>query len=104
MKVTSLPQPFRTACVLGVAVLSATFISSISAKPIPANIDSGLEKLVESNLALKAAPAKGGKSAVGQFNGYVTEEAASYAAAAVSDPDSGRFVVDITVRRQGEFD
>lgn len=104
MKVTSLPRSFRTACVLSVAVLSASFVSSVSAKPIPANIDSGLQKLVESNLALKAQAAKGQERAVGQFNGYASEEAASYAAAAVVDPESGRVVVDITLRRQGEFD
>src|SRR5689334_1607215 len=103
MKVTSLPQTFRTACVLGVAVISATFLHSLSAKPIPDNIDLGLQKLVESNLALKASAAKG-QIAAGQFNGYATEEAASYAEAAVTEPDSGRVVVDITLRGHAKFD
>ncbi len=83
---------------------TAAFIPTLLAKPVPANLGGGLDKLVESNLALKEAAAKGQAKAVGQFDGYATEEAASYAAAAVTDPESGRVMVDITLRGQSKFD
>lgn len=92
----------RLLCTLGCSALLA---SPLCAKPLPENLGNGLDKLVESDLMLKAAAGqKGGAASLAVYNGYATQEAADYAAAAVTDPDSGRFVVDITLRRQGEFD
>jgi hypothetical protein len=57
-----------------------------------------LDKLVESNLALKAAAQqKGSATPLAAYDGWATEEAAGYAASAVVDPDSGRYMVDITL-------
>jgi hypothetical protein len=57
-------------------------------KPVPANLGNGLDKLVESNLALKAgAPAS--------FSGFATAQAASYARMALVDAVTGKYVVDI---------
>jgi hypothetical protein len=58
--------------------------SSLQATPIPQNLGNGLDKLVESNLILKAAQAKGAGN-VGTFNGYATQEAANYASLAMMD-------------------
>lgn len=72
------------------------------AKPIPANLGYGLDKLVESNVALREAAARGGQLR-SSYNGYATQEAASYAASAVSSED-GRFLVDITLTGKVAFD
>src|SRR5689334_23880384 len=64
-------------------------VASMEARPIPQNLAGGLGTLVESNVATKANP----NSA--QFNGYTTEQAANYAANAIQDTETGRFLVDI---------
>src|SRR5437763_8383318 len=57
-------------------------------RPVPDNLGNGLDKIVESNLAVKAgAPAP--------FNGFTTKEAASYASMALRDATTGSYVVDI---------
>ena len=103
MKITSLSFSLKAARLFCTLLCTAALASSLSAKPVPSNIDGGLEKLVESNLALKAAAAKGQANFVGQYNGYATEEAASYAAVAVTESDTGRLMVDVTVRGRGDF-
>src|SRR5437660_12741616 len=97
MMIRKLPQPFHAARAFGVATCLAALITSLTAKPIPSNIDFALEKLVQNNLTVKAA-ATNGQTSAAVYNGYATEEAASYAAAAVTEPDSGRVMVDITLR------
>lgn len=72
------------------------------AKPIPANLGYGLDKLVESDLTLRESAAKGAKPDA-LYNGYATPEAASYAASAISSED-GRFLVDITLNGRLSFD
>jgi len=96
MKFTSNPSRITrgmraTSAVLCVGL--ATLTSAIWARPVPANLGYGLDKLVESDLTLKAA---GGKTKVQLFDGYATEAAASYAARAISAKD-GRFMIDITL-------
>ena len=78
---------------------AALFTASLNAGSIPQNLGYGLDKLVESNLQLKAQGkgAKKGGRVEGAYNGYATEAAADYAAAAITDPSSGRFLVDITL-------
>ncbi len=61
---------------------------------MPQNLAGGLDKLVESNLTLKAAAAKGTAPSV-LYNGYATQEAANYAALAIQDSKTKRFLVDI---------
>jgi hypothetical protein len=80
---------------LPVGALFALLASSVFATDVPQNLGNGLDKLVASNLALKAQ-AKGGRtSAIAQFNGYATEEAANAAASAIADLATNRFLVDI---------
>src|SRR3954447_14423234 len=77
--------------------------ASVHAATIPQNLGYGLDKLVESHLTLKAqneAALKAGQQpqAGGEYNGYTTEAAASYAAMAITEPNTGRLLVDITLR------
>jgi hypothetical protein len=64
-------------------LLLATVPLSLWATPVPQNLGNGLDKLVESNLTIKAAQARG--SAIATFNGYATKEAADYARLAIID-------------------
>src|SRR5262245_41133272 len=66
--------------------------ASLEARPIPENLAGGLGALVESNVATKASPN------AAQFNGYATQQAANYAAGALQDAETGRFLVDIYPR------
>src|SRR5262245_49084239 len=69
--------------------------TSLLAKPIPDNLASGLDKLVESNVMLKEQAAIKGGNTNARFNGYATQQAADYANLAIQDTGSGRFLVDI---------
>jgi hypothetical protein len=70
-------------------VLAIFFTSPALAKrAIPENLSNGLDKLVESNLATKAG-------APGNFDGFATQQAASYAKMALRDTISGKYLVDI---------
>lgn len=61
---------------------------SFAKRPVPQNLSNGLDKLVESNLAVKAGvpPA---------FDGFTTRQAASYAKMALTDKITGRYLVDV---------
>lgn len=67
----------------------AVAAASLQARPVPQNLAGGLGALVESNIAIKSG------SAQPLFNGYATEQAASYAERAIIDSQTGRFLVDI---------
>ena len=83
--------------------------ATVSAKPIPQNLGNGLDKLVESNLILKGrlpaptqsaveqgkTPGTAQGASLGVYNGHATPQAAHYAAAAISEPITKRFLVDI---------
>ena len=80
---------------LGFALLSEP---SAHAKPVPSNLGNGLDKLVESNLAVAAAQRKGvALSGAVTVNGktYTDEQTAGYPAHALSDATSGRVMVRI---------
>ena len=64
---------------------------------MPDNVDFGLTKLVESNLTIRDAAARGPKAVAGVaiYNGFASELAASYAEDAIQDEESGRYMVDI---------
>ncbi len=68
--------------------------AGLEARPVPQNLSGGLEKLVESHLALKDQTSKGLKPDT-LFNGYATQQAADYAALAIQDEGTDRFLVDI---------
>ncbi len=99
MKVT--PSLFRLArpwTRLGLASASLLLVAATAhARPVPQNLAGGLAALVESNLALKA---KSGAELAAQHQGFATDQAASYAALAIQDSATGRFLVDIFPRSQ----
>ena len=81
--------------VLFTAAASLVSLSLQAAVPVPQNLAGGLDKLVESNVALKSAQASHNKvqtftSADG--NAYATQEAADFAADALTD-SNGRIMV-----------
>ena len=83
--------------------LSAAWLltTALQAGTVPQNLGYGLDKLVESHLELKtqnAARKPGEAEIVGSYNGWTTEVAAGYAADAITDASTGRFLVDITLR------
>ncbi len=86
------PRPFRSsrrlpsllASIVGCLVSASAF----AATPVPENVSNGLDKIIESELLLKAgAPAA--------FDGFATRAAADYAKMALKDAATGRYVVDI---------
>jgi hypothetical protein len=79
---------------IGSASLCLGLLStSLQARPVPQNLAAGLDKLVESNIALKEQASQGTK--VPLFDGYASQEAANYANLAIQDSATGRFLVDI---------
>lgn len=77
---------------LGIVLIPVLASQVLVAKPIPDNLGYGLDKLVES----KAALSRKGKNAGKLYNGFATQEAASYDAAAIKAED-GRYMIDITL-------
>ena len=78
--------------ILNVAFLLASILclplAAFAKRAVPENLGNGLDKLVESNLAIKAgAPAT--------FNGFATAQAAVYGKMAIVDTATGHYVVDI---------
>src|ERR1043166_885148 len=78
--------------ILNAAVLLASIfclpLAAFAKRAVPENLGNGLDKLVESNLAIKAgAPAP--------FNGFATAQAAMYGKMAIVDKATGHYVVDI---------
>lgn len=100
MKLTSIyfNRLQRTACV----ALCAGFAISTYAKPVPDNLGYGLDKLVESNIAIREAAEKGVRLQ-SQYNGYATQEAANYAQMAIQSED-GRFMIDVTLNGSVPFE
>lgn len=85
-------RPVKTARLLLLGAL-ATGLSTAFAVDVPKNLGNGLDKLVQSNLALKNDKAARKNAAL--FNGYATEEAANMAAISIRDAATNRFLVDI---------
>jgi subtilase family protein len=103
---------------LVVAFCTILFAGSALARPVPQNLGNGLDKLVESNLILRGkidAPAvdesakpNGTTNVAGKnittYDGYATRQAANYARAAITDPVSKQFMVDIVLGGSVRFD
>lgn len=72
-------------------VFGALLISALPAlaRPVPQNLTNGLEQIVSSNLVTKIDPAKG------TFTGFTTQQAADFAALAVTEATTGKYLVDI---------
>ena len=73
---------------LPVGVIAALAATTLHAKPVPDNLGNGLNKLVESRLAIVSG------AAVAAYDGFATQDAADAAALALTD-DQGRVMVDI---------
>lgn len=84
------------AIALGVA---SALAANASADSVPQNLGNGLGQLVESNVMIKSGHTK----ARDLFNGYATEQAARYAAAAITDGGS-RVMVRINFAMPGRFE
>lgn len=83
---TSFGPLFQAALIVAFAICLA--VPASAKRAVPENLGNGLDRLVESNLAVKAgAPAN--------INGFATTQAASYATMALVDKATGRYVVDI---------
>ncbi|MEO7431281.1 MAG: S8 family serine peptidase [Dokdonella sp.] len=79
--------------VLAVGIAAALFATPLFARqPVPQNLGYGLDKLVQSDVALRSGGAIGPL-----FNGYATQAAADYAARAIKDAATGRVLVDIVL-------
>jgi hypothetical protein len=75
---------------LGFAIAAAVaLVANSYATDVPANLGFGLDKLVESRNITKRDPTRA------LYRGFATEQAASYADAAIRDVDSDRVKVDI---------
>jgi hypothetical protein len=77
---------FRVAILL--ASLLCLPLAALARRAVPENLGNGLDKLVESNLAIKAG-------APPAFNGFATAQAAMYGKMAIVDTATGHYVVDI---------
>ena len=82
---------FRPAAA-AVAVALAAFSCALNAADVPSNLGYGLKDLVENNIALRT-PQPNRQL----FDGYISEAAAAYAGEAISEADTGRVLVDITL-------
>ena len=84
---TSPLSPILNAAVLLASILCLP-VAAFAKRAVPENLGNGLDKLVASNLAIKAgAPAP--------FNGFATAQAAMYGKMAIVDKATGHYVVDI---------
>ena len=73
--------------------LALSFASVAHASDVPQNLGYGLDKLVESRVMQRRHPTADSA----KFNGWATAEAASYAANAITDEMTGRFMVDVVL-------
>ena len=90
-----------TASAVSVSVAACLLAGSLQARPVPANLGNGLDKLVESHLAIAQASASGAKLANAvTLNGtqYTDETTAAVAANSLSDAQ-GRLLVRVTLDR-----
>ena len=81
------------------AALTLALSSVASATDVPQNLGYGLDKLVESRVQLKA-----GHQPEHLYDGYTTEAAAYYASQAITDAESGRVLVDVTLNGRESLD
>ncbi|MEY2482497.1 MAG: hypothetical protein QOK24_1025 [Verrucomicrobiota bacterium] len=77
-------------CKAGVCFLVGICLTvpALAKRAVPENLGNGLDRLVESTLAIKA----GGPA---NFDGFATKQAAAYAKMALSDKITGKYLVDI---------
>ena len=88
----------RVALFLGMAMA----ISTVSATDVPKNLGNDLDKLVESNIALKNAQRTHTKIAT--YNGFASERAAFASDMAIKEAASNKYLVDIHPSGRVSFD
>ena len=92
---TSSPMKFnltllrRVVLFLGMAMV----VSTVSATDVPKNLGNDLDKLVESNLAIKRAQQSGNK--IVTYNGFASERAAMASDMAIREPSTNKYLVTI---------
>jgi hypothetical protein len=84
------PSSFGPLCKAAVTLTIAICLAvpALAKRAVPDNLGNGLDKLVESNLAIMAGQP-------GNFDGFATKQAAAYAKLALSDKITGKYVVDV---------
>ena len=88
----------RVALFLGMAMA----ISTVSATDVPKNLGNDLDKLVESNIALKKASAPTPRSRL--YNGFASERAALASDMAIREASTNKYLVDIHPSGRMSFD
>jgi len=68
-------------------------VSSVSATDVPKNLGNDLDKLVESNIALKKAHQT--NTTIPTYNGFASERAALASDMAIREESTGKYLVDI---------
>ncbi|MEO6688143.1 MAG: hypothetical protein ABIS07_14160, partial [Dokdonella sp.] len=85
-------------CALAAGILASLLATPLFARQLPQNLGYGLDKLVESDVALRS-----GHVTEALHDGYTTQAAADYAARAIKDAATGRVLVDITLNGRVPF-
>ena len=88
----------RAALLLGMIMA----VSTVSATDVPKNLGNDLDKLVESNLALKKAQINHQKIAT--YNGFASERAALASDMAIREQSTNKYLVDIHPNGRMSFD
>ena len=90
-------RPVSLRAAIGAAFALAVCASPLHAGQVPQNVGYGLDKLIESRLALA-------RGEPGPFGGYTSEAAQQYAEQAITDAATGRVMVDITLTGRVSMD
>jgi len=77
-------------------------VSSVSATDVPKNLGNDLDKLVESNIALKKAHQA--NTAIPTYNGFASERAALASDMAIREESTGKYLVDIHPNGRFSYD
>src|SRR3954464_12633379 len=88
----------RAAFFLGMALV----VSTVSATDVPKNLGNDLDKLVESNIALKKAHQA--NTAIPTYNGFASERAALASDMAIREESTGKYLVDIHPNGRFSYD
>lgn len=88
----------RVALFLGMTMV----VSTVSATDVPKNLGNDLDKLVESNIAIKKAHQSNAQ--IVTYNGFASERAALASDMAIREPSTNKYLVDIHPNGSVAFD
>ena len=77
-------------------------ISTVSATDVPKNLGNDLDKLVESNIALKCG--RSTHTQIATYNGFASERAALASDMAIGEASTNKYLVDIHPSGRMSFD